>query len=245
MAAGNSSNSLSQPTVLSVRQVVDVPWERVESFTSQVIHDVRNGLNAIELQLTFLGEISVDPEAVEEVKRLRSTLLEVTRQLQTVKTACSPVVPSIMEYPAADFFEDLQERLFRQEPERAGTVTWNVISAPTDVLLVDPNLSINGLLELFKNAFHFGSTSIRCATASDTRNISFILHENPLAAPTIPPERWGHEPLLSSRRGAFGLGLFRVRQILETQGGSLRFGYSAAGNVLTTTASFPRPAQAD
>ena len=240
MAVRNLSHSSSPPAATAAGYPVLVPWERVERFAGQVIHDVRNGLNAIELQLTFLGEISTDPEAVDEVKRLRTTLAEVTRQLQTVKTACSPVTPNVMEYPAADFFEDLQERLARQEPEAVKAVSWDVTNSRDDSLLVDPDLSINALLELIKNAFLFAGSSIRCTTTSSAASISFVLQENPASAPTISPSRWGHEPLLSSRRGALGLGLFRVRQILETQGGTLNSNYSEAENILTTTAAFPR-----
>ena len=96
MAAGNPSKlALTLPT-LPPEATVQVPWDRVERFVGQLTHDVRNGLNALELQLTFLGEISTDPEALEEVKRLRGTLLDVTRQLQTVKTAIGPVIPNVL-----------------------------------------------------------------------------------------------------------------------------------------------------
>ena len=70
-----------------------VPWDRVERFVGQLTHDIRNGLNALELQLTYLGEISTDPEAADEIKRLRATVGNVTRQLQTLRTATSAVIP--------------------------------------------------------------------------------------------------------------------------------------------------------
>ena len=94
-----------------------VPWDRFERFVGQLAHDVRNGLNAIELQLTFLGEISTDPEAIDEVKRLRATLNQVTKQLQAVKTVTAPVSPNTLDYPAVDLFEDLRERLERLHPD--------------------------------------------------------------------------------------------------------------------------------
>ena len=80
-AASHPHSSPPQPPT-AVEQPILVPWDRVEQFIDRLAHDVRNGLNALELQLTFLGEISSDPETVAEVKRLRGTLSTVTRQLQ-------------------------------------------------------------------------------------------------------------------------------------------------------------------
>ena len=144
-----------------------------------------------------------------------------------------------MEYLAADFFEDLRDRLGRQYPEAAGRVGWNLDTHASDSLLVDPDLTINGLLELFKNAFRFEGTALGCTTAGEADGILFVLRETTTAASPISPERWGREPLLTSHRGAYGLGLFRARQIFEKQGGSLEAVYSA-DNVLTTTVSLPR-----
>ena len=132
---------------------VVLPWERVERFVGQFVHDIRNGLNALELQLAFLGEISTDPEAVEEVKHLRATLADMTRELQAMKTMSSSVVPHVLEYPASDLFEDLRARLERLHPDQARHVSWNVELAPSTVVLVDPDLSIGGLLEIFANGF--------------------------------------------------------------------------------------------
>ncbi len=66
--------------------VPPVPWTRVDKFIGQMTHDIRNGLNALELQLTLLGELSADAEVMSEVKALRGLLLNVTRQLQAIKS---------------------------------------------------------------------------------------------------------------------------------------------------------------
>ena len=217
---------------------MSVPWERVERFVGQLAHDIRNGLNALELQLTFLGEISTDPEAVDEVKRLRATLQDVTRQLQTVKQATTHASPHVLDYPATDFFEDLRERVERLHPGAVERVFWDIKVGPAAYLLVDPDFTLNGLLELFTNAIHFGATSIGCTTEDGPDEISFILKEASAAGSTIPTEDWG-KPLLTTRRGAYGLGLFRVRRILAAQGGNIAFHFSPADQRLTTTVRLP------
>ena len=132
-----------------------VPWDRVDRFVGQLTHDIRNGLNAIELQLTFLGEISTDPEAVEEIKRARATLGNVTRQLQTLRVATGSILVYLLEYPASEFFDDLRERLVKSHPGSENRVAWETNLGPDAMLAVDPELTLNALLELLGNALAF------------------------------------------------------------------------------------------
>ena len=76
------------------------------TFVGQLTHDVRNGLNALELQLTFLGEISTDPEAVDGDQAAAGTLTDITRQLQALQGVDRPRSSAPVEYPA--------ERLLRR-----------------------------------------------------------------------------------------------------------------------------------
>ena len=220
-----------------------MPWPRVEGFISQLTHDIRNGLNAVELQLTFLGEISTDPEAVDEVKRLRNTLGNVTRQLQMLRTAASATVsPYPLEYPAEDLFEDLRERFANLHSEAVGKMLWQFDHGPETLLAVDPELTINALLELLSNAVHFTrgeSEPVQVQASISGEALVFALVESQTAAPTVTPEQWGRTPLLTTRRGAYGLGLFRVRRCLESQGGTLDVQYSAEQHTLTTRVTLP------
>ena len=223
-------------------QLPTVPWERVEGFVGQLTHDIRNGLNAVELQLTYLGEISTDPEAVDEIKRLRNSLANVTRQLLTLRTAMVTVTPYPQEYPAEEFFDDLRERFAKLRTEGTGEVVWDVKLDAGSLLSVDPELTINALLELLGNALHFtrGATEpIRVQVTQDEHRVTFSLREPQPAEPGVPPDDWGRTPLLTTRRGAYGLGLFRVRRCLEAQGGTLDVAYSGEQNTLTTNVTLP------
>ena len=218
----------------------EVPWERIEQFVGQLTHDVRNGLNALELQLTFLGEISTDPEAAEEVKLIRKTLVDVTRQLGAVRIATAVPPLNKLDYPAADFFEDLQERFERLETAGKARVQWHV-SVGTAALSVDPETTMSAFLELLANALRFGGegSAVTFTGTVDAGAAVVTLRETPSPPPAIPPQAWGRSPLLSTRRGAYGLGLFRVRRILESQGGSYRVEYTAPDQTLTTRVTLP------
>ncbi len=218
----------------------EVPWDRVESFVGQLTHDVRNGLNALELQLTFLGEISTDPEAVDEIKRIRGTLANLTKQLQAVRVSTSAVSLHPFDYPAADFFEDLRERFERGQTPAKHAFEWRI--AVGDALLrIDPDMTMLALLELLANASHFragdAKTIIEAAVQGEMALVT--LREHSPQPPAIPMEDWGCHPLLSTRRGAYGLGLFRVRHIVESQGGCFAARYDAPAQTLVSTVTLP------
>ena len=59
----------------------------VVKFVRQLSHDLRNHLNAAELQSAYIAEIAEDPELKEEIKRLRAMISEVGASLQRVTSA--------------------------------------------------------------------------------------------------------------------------------------------------------------
>ena len=226
----------------AVRRLPVVPWERVEGFVGQLTHDIRNGLNALELQLTFLGEISTDPEAVDEIKRLRATVGNVTRQLQTLRTATGAVRPYPLEYPAKEFFDDLRERLAKLHPGSDERVVWDVALEADTRLLVDPELTLGAMLEVLSNGLHFAADerlAIRVEVSALKDELTVAIREQQPVQPVIAPEDWGRTPLLTTRRGAYGLGLFRVRRSIEAQSGTMKVEYSAETQIFTTTVTLP------
>lgn len=218
-----------------------VPWERVEKFVGQLAHDVRNGLNALELQITFLGEICTDPEAAGECRQLRASLSAVARQLQALRLSTCAPTPLVMAYPAQDFFEDLRERFERLEDAPHARATWE-FAVGNASLAIDPELTITALMEVLGNALRFGEGNAEFAVvaAGDGANARVTLTERkaPGATPILT-EDWGRQPLRSTRRSAYGLGLFRAARILESQGGSICAVHSAPDATLTTTVLLP------
>ncbi len=54
-----------------------------------------------------------------------------------------------------------------------------------------------------------------------------------------PVETWGCTPLVTTRRGGFGLGLFHARQMLAVHGGDVNFDHDPAAGILTTRVTLP------
>ena len=70
---------------------IQIPLTKVVQFVRQFGHDLRNHLNAADLQSTYLGEIADDPEVKAEAKRLREMLSVVTASVQGLTSAVSAV----------------------------------------------------------------------------------------------------------------------------------------------------------
>lgn len=215
---------------------VSVPWSRVEHFVGQLFHDIRNGLNACELQLTFLGEISTDPEAAEEIKSLRGALSGITKHLQAVRLGVGATTAHMLEYPAADLFEDLKERFVRQSPKLADRTRWLMLTDRNLSVSVDPELVLSACLELLANATQFAKEGSSMTVKMESASLGVdILIEQTLAEELADsPTDWGKSPLQSTRRGAYGLGLFRARRSLAAQGANLDFVHAAEKGVLLT-----------
>ncbi|MFL6544708.1 MAG: hypothetical protein ACJ8LM_05930, partial [Candidatus Udaeobacter sp.] len=50
------------------------PWSDVIRFIGQLSHDLRNDLNAIELQSAYVDELEKNEEFKNEIKRLREMI---------------------------------------------------------------------------------------------------------------------------------------------------------------------------
>jgi K+-sensing histidine kinase KdpD len=216
-----------------------VSWADMVKFVRQLCHDIRNNLNAVELQSAYLAELAEDPELKNEIQRLREMTSQVGVNLQRLTSGLTEVNPNSMSYPAADFIEDLQKKLTKESPDNAGKVTWEVELKDAE-LEIDPQLVQQALLELFTNAFQHERNvkSITVKAYIDNDHFIFELHE-PKARFESSTANWGFEPMRNLSQGHYGLGLNRVRTIVEAHRGDFRATYDKKTSTLRTTLSLP------
>ena len=219
---------------------LSVPWSSAERFVGLFTHDIRNGLNAVELQLTLLGEISDDPGVKEEVKRVRASVAGITRQLHAVRIVTAAPTPHLLPYPAADFVEDFRERFERQHPADPARIHWEIELGDRS-LSIDPELSMAALLELLNNSLLFATDNSRIAVRIEDRadGMTLTIRQPAGTAPASSPQDWGKTPWSSSRRNGYGLGAFQARRTIETQKGTLHFAYSEEDQSVVTTVVLP------
>ena len=230
---------MADPSFEDRPDVSNVACSDVVHFIRQLSHDLRNHLNAIELQSAYISELERDDELKSEIKRLRVMISGMTSTLQSLSNAVSVVKPNLISYPAADFVEDLREKINRDFSAETAEINWNVQLGDA-MLNVDPQLLQETFIELYANAFrHNRGKGVLVATAKIDNNQFLFTLEEPKARFDLPTEDWGREPLRKISQGHYGLGLNRVRAIVEAHGGELYAQHDPEHSTLITRLSLP------
>jgi signal transduction histidine kinase len=217
----------------------NVPWNDAVRFIGQLSHDLRNDLNAIELQSAYIVELENNKEFKNEVKRLREMISGLASTLQRLSRAVGEVRPTLIPYQAADFMQDLREKIDRDFPKESREISWD-IQLNDGMLNVDPQFFEEAFTELFANAFRHdrGQGPLVASAKIDDKGFLLTLHE-PKARFDLPTQNWGREPLRKMSQRHYGLGLNRVRAIVEAHGGDLNAQYDPKVSALTTTLRLP------
>jgi K+-sensing histidine kinase KdpD len=218
---------------------ISVSWPNVVRFVRQLNHDIRNHLNALELQAAFLNEIAQDAEVKEEIKRLRETLVSVAKALQKLSASLSDPNLNRIPYPAGDLMVDLQKKFESDHPDRKTRVKWQTQPSELNVD-VDPQLLQEAISELLENAFRLSPAESELAIDARAQEAQFaITLREPKEKFEGATDAWGREPLANVTHGHYGLGLMRVRRIIEAHGGEFRATYDSSARVLVTTILLP------
>jgi K+-sensing histidine kinase KdpD len=217
---------------------INVAWGDIVRFIRQLSHDLRNHLNAIELQSAYISELDGD-ELKDEIVRLRGMVSGLTSALQTLSTAVSEAKPNFIPYQAADFAEDLRKKLGHDFPDQASMVTWNIQGADA-TLNVDPQLLQEALSEVLGNAFRYlrDKGNVVVAAKKEGGEFLFVIEEHN-AQLEGATDNWGYQPFRTITANHYGLGLHRVRAIIEAHAGRMNAHYDSNASVLTTTLALP------
>ena len=228
---------MPDPIPNSPRDPPAVPWSDVVRFVRQLSHDLRNHLNAAELQSVFLNEIATDAEMKGELKRLREMLSELGAVLQKLSSALTTPKPNLIPYRAADLVQDIRTKFENDFPDRKSAVQWQV-EAGDAMVDVDPQLLQQALFELLDNAFQHRTKESTVNTRTEGSRFILTVRE-PKAQFASSIENWARQPFGSISQGHYGLGLNRVRAIVESHGGEFRAEYDAAASILASTIMLP------
>ena len=218
---------------------VNVAWSDVVRFIRQLTHDLRNHLNAIELQSAYISELDRENELKSEIKRLREMISGLTSALQSLSKAVGDVKPNLIPYSAADLVEDLRKKIDHDFSGEKAAITWN-IQVGDSVLNVDPQLLQEALSELFANALRHIRNKGNLVVTTKMENGQFLFTmEESNARLEGTADNWGCEPLRKVGPNHYGLGLHRVRAIIEAHGGKIHAHYDPNASALITTLALP------
>ena len=139
---------MAEPPSEDRTDALDVAWSDVVRFIRQLSHDLRNHLNAIELQSAYISELEREDELKSEIKRLRGMISGLTSALQSLSKAVSDVKPNLIPYRAADLAEDFRKKIDHDFSGEGAAITWNIQVGDAE-LNVDPQLLQEALHRAF------------------------------------------------------------------------------------------------
>lgn len=218
-----------------MHSALELPWPRVAAFVRQHTHDVRNDLNSLDLEGALLAEMVTDEEAKESIGRIRRQIRQAAGKLKALAAKFGEPRPALASILASDLFEIWQE----QARGLSGPLemTW-ASKLGGESLSIDAALMAMTLRELLDNAVTFSSGSKISASAYPRRDrVNFELEET--KSEPVDPGGWCVNPLQSSRRGGYGLGLWQAQRIVQAHGGELSQRYVPEGNSLVSTVWLP------
>jgi len=214
-----------------------VPWENFVKFVRQLSHDLRNQLNAAELQSALIGELTNDAELKSEIRRLRELVSQLGITLQNLSALVAEPRPTALPYAAKDFIADMQKKLAHEFPEKGQAVKWKVLPAD-GTLNIDPELTEWAAAELVRNAFRHDLAGDEVQAQASVEGDWFTLSIREAKAEEVDPAQWT-QPLQEMSHGHYGLGLRRARRIIAAQGGELTAKFDPASRTLTSTITLP------
>jgi len=225
--------------MMSLQDGAGIPLPRLVNFVRQVTHDVRNGLNAIDLQTALIAEIAGEGEIGEELGKLRKMVAHVTGDMQQLSGHFAELRPLLMQYPVQEFLQGLKESVEEELGTQAKRIVWE-IRFEDEEMDMDYTLLTAALTELARNAIYFreGDQAIHFNAWDEDGNVVFEVRQS-RSQPVTGADQWGREPLVSSRRGGYGLGLYYVRRITDSLGGALDAGYDAKAGELRVRLILP------
>lgn len=212
--------------------------ERLEAFLRQLSHDVRNDLNAMDLLTSYVEDLQPEGSVREALSQLHDSVRYGSQRMQRLSRAVQICDPEWIPYPSDLLFEDVRARYKLDRPEVFERTNWERLGARV-VVAVDPGLVMEALLELLDNALGFSpsGTSVRVFVESQEHGVLWRIEQ---VADKCPADisQWGRRPLESTRSSRYGLGLFRVRRIVEAHNANLNFFHQPDGQLLVTEVWF-------
>ncbi len=238
--AGLSNGSVKQAELPSD---AGIRVEDLGVFLRRLAHDVRNDLSAIKLLLACLQESDSADAGALLGGQMDDALRHGTRRMSRVAKAFESPSVDAMDYPLDLFFEDFKARATSSRPDSSGRIKWE-LNGGQKVGVFDPALAMEALDELLDNALTFSphDTSVWVLATGLDAGVEWRFRQSLEGIPR-GTDQWGRTPLGGSRKGGYGLGLFRARRIIEAHGGLLDFAHAADSGTLVAEAFFPGGSQ--
>lgn len=206
-----------------------IPLSRVSTFVRRHVHDVRNGLNSLDLEMEFLNDLAPAHESVASVERMRKQLRMLSLQLRALAAQFQEPMPVPMKIPASVLLKIWREKHADLKP--APQIRWGDELGEEQVN-VDVEMMAVAFRELLTNAMvHSPGGPLTITARTMDGKVVFELREPKLTE--LDVTTWG-QPFTSTRRERYGLGLWTVRRLMAASGVFFEQRYHPAEGCLQT-----------
>lgn len=190
-------------------------WPKLAAFVRQHTHDVRNHLNGLDLEAALLSELVTDAEAADSVQRMRCQVRKLAADLRTLSARFADPRPDPTPFALAEFISICEEHAASLSVDLAVDG-----SPPPDAMVNVDAMAISDVFkELLRNALQFGEGAVALSVEISDDSAKFAFREK--CSGDIDPSCWGQSPFASTKRGAYGLGLWEADRTVAANGGSV------------------------
>jgi K+-sensing histidine kinase KdpD len=211
-----------------------IPVTRVAAFLRQHSHDVRNGLNSLDLEISLLRELVPAGEAQECLERVRKQARTVAEQMRSLSALFQDPQPSAAPIAARELMLIWREE-YAALPS-APAIQW-VNKIGDERVNADAGMIATVFRELSSNAAAFSEGETATITARrDGNDVIFELRE-PKTAP-LDPSQWG-ALFSTTRRHAYGLGLWQAHRLVRASGAAMTQQFLPEESALVTRIAIP------
>ena len=220
---------------------VAVSFETIAGFLRLLSHDVRNDLNAVDLLTAYIRDISGAESIRGELDQLRTAIRYGSERMHRLSRAFDAPRVEAIELPVHILIDDLRAQMIAAKPELQTRLHWRVEEEDANIC-VDPTMALEVFRELTDNALAFSpyDSVVSISVLTGEGDVFKWCFEQGMKDAPSNPDQWGRVPFLSSRRGHYGLGLFRARRIIEAHKGSIDFLHDSGTQKLSSVVRFPR-----
>lgn len=194
--------------------------ESLKTLVKNLIHDVRNHVNGLVLELTDLRERWPDPRVTSETESLMRQAMEMAQKLKDVRERLEPSAARPQRLPLSESWAVIAPQ--------AEPLPNAVAEVELEFDLAQIKQAVN---ELVLNALEAGHVS--AMPQGKVEGERFLISvENPATIPPVDIEKWGQLPGQSGKRRHLGLGCAYVLEVVRAHGGEAKWSYDAERKVV-------------
>ncbi len=219
--------------------LTNVPWPNVSAFVRQLAHDIRNDLNALELEIALLPEQNHDGNAPDQVfSGLRSSVRNSVTRLRLISARVDDITIHPTPIPITDLVEVSREKIRKLHPADSH-LEWD-FPVQSGSLEADISLLADALTEIVSNAIDFreDDKSIKIRGRPERHLLRLDVIEMKQRRP-VGMDSWGVSPLQQNRRSHYGLGLYFAARVVVAHGGTIDRAYDATRSLFRTSILLP------